>query len=636
MTEPSRNDASPARRPWVAAALIGLPLLGAWLWMSRGQSSPPHTTNRAAVDANSFAGNSNPAPLVVLEEPSSRLGRYSPEAKLQLLKRLPRPMFREMAVELGIRFQHQSDPAAIRKRAVLEIPMDIAGGGVAAGDFDGDGFDDLFFSGFGGGRLFHNDQGHHFTDVTASVGLTLTSESRAAYFIDYDNDGDLDLFICRVADHVQLFENDGHGHFKDVSVLVGLNRYRDITHEAVWFDMDNDGLLDVYAASFGRWDQGMEPQRLAQNTNGVPNRLYHHRLEKGRHFFEEIGERAGVADTGWTHSVGAWDFDRDGKPDLFSLNDFGRARIYRNLGQGRFQECSDSAQMQPLNNGMGFSVMDLDRDGRFEAFVSEISTPVYQDGQALRYRMAPDATVLSSDTLHFLQTTVNNRLYSEMGNGTLTNRFSELFEPAEMGWSWDGSPVDYDNDGNLDFLVLNGTENRTPRLKGERRPGHLAQAAFINRYANEANVFFVCEGGFWYNVGPTCELAYSGNSRGCAVFDFDHDGDLDIAINDFEGLARVFRNEQVLGNHWVQLRFQGSRSNRSGIGARVEIEDDQGGMHHAWVVSRKGFLSQDPIALHFGLGQGKGIRRGRVVWPSGVSQEIPALPGSQVHLIRER
>lgn len=545
-------------------------------------------------------------------------------------------MFREVAADVGLTFRHASNPALIPKRAVLEIPMDIAGGGVSAGDYDGDGFDDLFFAGFGGGRLFHNDAGQRFSDATASAGLPLGGESRAGYWIDYDNDGDLDLFVTWVAEPCRLFQNLGGGRFADVSEDAGFSIHPDITHEAVWFDVDNDGWLDVYTASFGRWDRGREPLRGQQNTNGEPNRLYHHRVEGGRHRFEDIAPQSGVNDTGWTHSVGAWDFDRDGKPDLFSLNDFGNARIYRNLGSLKFQECSEEIRFQPLNNGMGFSVMDLDRDGHFEAFVSEISIPVFQEGQPIRYRMEPGVITLSDDTLHFLSVTVNNRLYSETGRGTLSNRFASLFEPAEMGWSWDGSSIDYDNDGTLDFSILTGTEERTPRLRGERREMHLAQARFINRYANEPNLFFMHQEGFWYHVGDFSQTGYVGNSRGCAVFDFDGDGDLDMAINDYEAPGKLFRNEQSLGHSWIRLHLLGTRSNRNAIGARVELRDSRGEAHHALVVSRKGFLSQDPIPLHFGLGKAEGIREGVIHWPSGVSQTIGALEGRKRHVIEER
>jgi hypothetical protein len=575
-----------------------------------------------------------PIPDPAPEQPH-RLPGYSHEAKRRLIERLPKPMFREVAKDVGLNFRHASNPASIPKRAVLEIPMDIAGGGVSAGDYDGDGFDDLFFAGFGGGRLFHNEAGQRFTDATASAGLALTGESRAAYWVDYDNDGDLDVFITFVAQPCRLFQNLGGGRFADVSAEAGFNAHADITHEAVWFDADNDGWLDVYTASFGRWDQGREPIRGQQNTNAEPNRLYRHRVEGGRHRFEDIASQAGVNDTGWTHSVGAWDFDRDGKPDLFSFNDFGNARIYRNLGQLKFQECSEQIQFQPLNNGMGFSVMDLDRDGLFEAFVSEISIPVYQEGQAIRYRMDPGTITLPSDTLHFLSVTVNNRLYSETGRGTLTNRFASVFEPAEMGWSWDGSAIDYDNDGTPDFSILNGTEERTPRLKGERREMHLAQARFINRYANEPNLFFVHQEGFWYHVGDFSQTDYAGNSRGCGVFDFDGDGDLDMAINDFEAPCKLFRNEQNLGNSWIRLQLIGRRSNRNAIGARVEVQDSRGERHHALVVSRKGFLSQDPFTLHFGLGRAEGITSGVIHWPSGATQSLGILAGRKKHQIEE-
>ena len=232
--------------------------------------------------------------------------RYSAETKKRVIKSLPKLMFVESAEELGITFQHSVNPEHRKVRAQLQIPMDIAGGGVSAADYNNDGFPDLFFCGYGGGRLWRNEGGKKFVDATVEAGLKVSAESRAAYFIDYDNDGDLDFFVTTMGLGIQLFENDGSAHFKNISEQAGLAIFRDITHEAVFFDMDNDGLLDIYTASFGRWDQGKEPQVGKQNRNGEPNRLFHHKLVNGKHLFEEIGAPARVDDPGWTHSVGAF------------------------------------------------------------------------------------------------------------------------------------------------------------------------------------------------------------------------------------------------------------------------------------------------------------------------------------------
>ena len=436
------NDLSSANR-----FHLGGMILGVWLGLISDAPAQPLAPPPDQPERPTGPSRQPPTALQAWQ------ARYSQETKTKLLKRLPKPMFVEAADEVGLSFQHSVNPETRKIRAPLQIPMDIAGGGVSAADYDQDGFPDLFFCGFGGGRLLHNEGGKKFVDVTAAAGLKVPAESRAAYFIDYDNDGDLDLFVTTMGLGLQLFENDGSGHFKNISESVGLAAYREIMHEAVFFDLDNDGLVDVYTACFGRWDRGNEPIVGKQNFNGEPNRLFHHKLVEGRHRFEEIGASAGVDDHGWTHSVGAWDFDGDGQTDLFSFNDFARAHAYRNRGGGKFAEWSIAWGMQKAYNGMGFALMDLDGDGRFEAYVTEISNPLYSEGAQIRYKMPPGTEFMDKKSLSFLARSVNNRLYSDTGTGKLENRINTLFEPAEMGWSWGVSAIDYENDGDLDFLV---------------------------------------------------------------------------------------------------------------------------------------------------------------------------------------
>ncbi len=561
---------------------------------------------------------------------------YDAATKQRLLDSLPVPMFEEVTAAMGLDFVHRPDPSLYAARANLSIPVGIAGGGVAAADYDNDGLNDLFFAGGGGGRLYRNDGGRQLVDTTQDAGLRLEGESRAPYFVDYDNDGDMDLYLTFAWSPNRLFDNDGTGHFTDVTVAVGLGRHRDMTHEAVWFDMDGDGLLEIYTAHFGPWPDGKVPEVGPQNFNAGPNRLYRHRLVDGRHVFDEIGAEAGVDDRGWTHAVGAWDADGDGRPDLFSLNDFARGHVYRNLGDGRFAEASLEWGLEPTYNAMGFSLVDLDSDGTLEAYVSEIANTVTIEGQRGRIQPPEDAPdILDDHLLSEIARTVNNRLYERSTAGTLDNRHAVLLEPVEMGWAWDASALDYENDGDTDLLVLNGTETRPPRLPNETRRNYIGQAMFVAEFADESNVMFIAEEGFLYNVSGRCEPCYADNSRGSAFFDFDGDGDLDIAINDYEGPARLFRNAQSLDHAWVRVRLHGTRSNRDGVGATVTITDDLGRQQTAAVVSGGGFLSQNPPELHFGLGRATAVTGVEIAWPSGRTQRMGGLAAGMVHVIRE-
>ena len=561
---------------------------------------------------------------------------YDAQTKQRLLDSLPVPMFEEIAAAVGLDFVHRPDPSLYAARAHLSIPVGIAGGGVAAADYDNDGLNDLFFAGGGGGRLYRNDGGRRLVDTTHDAGLRLEGESRAPYFVDYDNDGDMDLYLTFAWSPNRLFDNDGTGRFTDVTADVGLGRHRDMTHEAVWFDMDGDGLLEIYTAHFGPWANGNVPVVGQQNFNAGPNRLYRHRLVDGRHVFDEIGAEAGVDDRGWTHAVGAWDADGDGRPDLFSLNDFARGHLYRNLGDGRFAEASLELGLEPTYNAMGFSLVDLDGDGTLEAYVSEIANTVTVQGQRGRVQPTEDAPdVLDDHLLSQIARSVNNRLYERSAAGTLDNRHAALLEPVEMGWAWDASALDYENDGDADLLVLNGTETRPPRLPSETRRNYIGQAMFVAEFADESNVMFIAEDGFLYNVSGRCEPCYADNSRGSAFFDFDGDGDLDIAISDYEGPARLFRNVQSFDHDWIRVRLHGTRSNRNGVGATVTITDDLGRQQTAAVVSGGGFLSQNPPELHFGLGRATAVTGVEIAWPSGQTQQVGRLETGAVHVIRE-
>ena len=623
-----------ARAEW--ADRIGLCLAACFCLLVTQSACRPGGDQEKPIREVSNGKQPDPVVESRIPAPPDSSGRFTPEIKAHLLKTIPRPMFEENAESLGVTFRHRADPELQSRRARLSIPMGMAGGGVSAGDYDGDGAPDLYFAGIEGGRLYRNEQGTRFSDATEASGLRLGAESRAGYFIDYDNDGDLDLFVTCVMAANRLFRNEGHGRFVDVTEAMGFDRHHDMTHEAVWFDLDNDGWLDVYTAGFGRWSEGAVPIVGRQNHNGDPNRLYHHRVEGERHYFEEIGGPAGVDDRGWTHCVGAWDINQDDRMDLVSLNDFAQARFYRNLGDGRFVEWSSELGIEPAYNGMNFTVMDLDRDGRFEAYVSEISHPVNLENRQLRYREAIRVAAAAHIPIPYrLTDVVNNRLYSDNGRGRLVNRHADSFEPVDAGWAWDGSALDYENDGDLDFLLLNGTESVPPRLQDERRARHLAQAGFIRLFADDTNRFFVSEQGFMYDVSEICEISFPGNSRGSAFLDFDSDGDLDIAVTGFGDRARLFRNVQPRNHGWIRFRLHGTRSNRNAVGARVSMVDSLGRTQHAMVVSRSGFLSQNPFELHFGLGEATEASRVRVHWPSGLDQILGPFEGRRIHDIEE-
>ena len=193
---------------------------------------------------------------------------------------------------------------------------------------------------------------------------------------------------------------------------------------------------------------------------------------------------------------------------------------------------------------------------------------------------------------------------------------------------------DLDEDGDLDLLVLNGTEGKdfgAPAPSERHRQGR----EFITQYAGQTNVCFLSDSGYFYDVSKHCELAYAGNSRGSAWFDFDNDGDLDVAVSDYNGAGRVFENQQAAGHHWIRLQLEGAGGNRNAVGARVAVRfgDDQ--QRFDQVVCGKGFLSQNPYPLHFGLGAHDEVTEVLIIWPDGRKQTLNQLAVDQVHRLQQ-
>ena len=559
-----------------------------------------------------------------------RTALYSELARERVMGGLPKPMFANVTKRLGINFQHAPDPELDQRRAELVVPTGIAGGGVSAADFDGDGFTDLYYAGGGGGQLWRNVEGKGFENVTTTSGLTTAGETRAGYFVDYDNDGDLDLYQTLVLRPNRLYRNEGNAKFSDVTEASGVGGGKLVTHGAVWFDFDRDGLLDLYVANFGMWPNGDSPDLTIRNSSAPANQFFHQRIRDGKHVFEEVAGELGVADRGWTHCVGAWDFDQDGWPDLVSLNDFGQTIAYRNDGGKRFLEETRTLHLDVVHNAMNFQLVDLEHNGHPAMYVTEISKLTHR----VRYPKPVQGTQIKFAHLDNLRALVVNKLLRRLPSGAFEDVHDIHIEPAQLGWAWDASVFDYENDGDLDLLVLNGTEGKdfgAPAPSERHRQGR----EFITQYAGQTNVCFLSDSGYFYDVSKHCELAYAGNSRGSAWFDFDNDGDLDVAVSDYNGAGRVFENQQAAGHHWIRLQLEGAGGNRNAVGARVAVRfgDDQ--QRFDQVVCGKGFLSQNPYPLHFGLGAHDKVMEVLIIWPDGRKQTLNQLAVDQVHRLQQ-
>ena len=366
-------------------------------------------------------------------------------------------------------------------------------GGISVVDYDNDGFYDLFIPDGVFSRLFRNCRDGTFEDVTREAGLADLDGASAAVFADYDNDGFKDLFVSRTFRPNQLFHNNGDGTFRDVTQQSGIGEDC-CTTVAGWADYDNDGFLDLYV---GRY---LDPRKDIPTTfyarNGEPNQLYHN---NGDGTFTNVTERAGVGDRGLCLGVVWGDFNDDGRPDLYVVNDFGRKTLYRNNGDGTFSDVTVRSNALAYGAGMSASFVDYDNDGRFDYYVTHIRSEHswFAESPTLKRYMLKCLTqgTWKTDMPLYWEIFKQSgrdfvRVFQQMasGNTLLRNRGDGTFEDVTAktntnppGWFWGASFADFDNDGWQDLYIANGWvyNDRDTEIELE----------FLNNVVNNQNIF---------------------------------------------------------------------------------------------------------------------------------------------------
>ena len=502
--------------------------------------------------------------------------------------------------------------------------LGIEGGGVAVADIDDDGFLDIYFVSGQSDRLFRNLGNLRFEDVTdraipsdnASHSLAghdateqTVAEGRGAYFVDYDNDGDQDLFITQVYAPFRLLQNQGDGTFRDVTKECGLPLRKDlVSHSATWFDFDNDGWIDVYIGNYGDWLGDDLPSVQANSRNGQPNLLYRN---DGHGGFEDISLRAGAGDVGWAQAVSHFDVNRDGWQDLYIANDFGQDLILVNDNGARF--ISEVVAQGRFLHGMSVGFTDVNRDGAEDIYVSNISTFSFA---SKHIKPSADTRIAVSQRTTQDMRMMENNLFMVSGSNGYREQHHSYFDRSHdgSGWAWDADFFDFDNDGEEDLYIVNGRE---PNLS----------------YAFERNVLYKQVEGHFYDVSANSGADFKSNARGAVHVDLDNDGDLDIVVNNYQDNAVILRNN-LQRHNWIRLRLQGSVSNRDAIGARVKIQTENGKQLRT-VRGGGGFLSKEDTAVHFGLKDERAVGKIEVLWPSGRKQVFSNLPINREHTIIE-
>jgi hypothetical protein len=571
--------------------------------------------------------------------------------------------FADVAHASGIDFTNQYYPSFLNQP--LKFGMILHGpGGITAADYDNDGFYDLFIPDGVSSRLFRNRRDGTFEDVTETAGLGGLDGVTVATFADYDNDGWKDLFVSRTFAPNQLFHNNGDGTFTDVTRKSGIGE-DSCTTVAAWGDYDNDGFLDLYVGRYLDPRKNVPPTFYARN--GEPNQLYHN---NGDGTFSNVTKRAGVGDMGLCLGVVWGDFNDDGRPDLYVVNDFGRKTLYRNNGDGTFTDVTVKSNALAYGAGMNASFVDYDNDGRFDYYVTHIRSEYawLAEAPTIRRHMLKCLTqgtwmkdmplfweMLRQSGPHLV------RVFQQMssGNTLLQNRGDGTFEDVTArsntnppGWFWGAAFADFDNDGWLDIYAANGwvygdkdteleleflynaiTNPRTFKSGLYFDPKHFGRCSWHgwerNRYLRNNR------DGTFLEVGHATGTDLLLNSRGVAVADFWNRGVMDIAVSASADKHALLKNSVGTTRNWLQVELVGRHSNRDAVGARLTLYAG-GQMQVREVVLGDGYGSQNSLRQHFGMDQHRVAEKLIVRWPtSGIIQSFAEIAANQIVEITE-
>jgi hypothetical protein len=544
----------------------------------------------------------------------------------------------EVAARAGVDFVHQA-PTFDRRLDHIMPQVAAMGAAVAVADFDRDGWIDFHVTNSGEGsfnRLYRNNGDGTFTDVAPAVGLADvnrigTGVSMGAIWGDYDNDGYEDLFLYKYG-RPELFRNDGGKAFVRVSEAAGLPVWAN-ANTAIWWDYDRDGRLDIFLS--GYWPDTVDlwnlqttrimPESFEYAENGGRSYVFHNR---GDGTFEDTSAALGITSTRWTLAAAAADLFGTGYPDLFLANDYGLSELYANRDGKAFVDVArETGVGRTPKSGMNASFGDIFNDGRLAIYKTNISEP---------------GVLVQANDLWVPKT----------GTPGAPLQYEDLATVLGVdlgGWSWGAQFGDLNNDGNLDLYLANGyvsAGERTsywydfaeiavghsriigdaanwPAMRGRSLSGYQHSRLWINDGA-----------GRFTDVALDVGATDTADGRAVALADFTNSGTLDVVVANQRGPLLVYRNTVAPGRHWIEFELEGTASNRSAIGARVELH--WSGRRQVQEVSGgSGFSAQNQRRLHYGLGTSATVDRVVIRWPSGQTQTIEAPAVDQLHRVKE-
>ena len=538
--------------------------------------------------------------------------------------------FEEIGEKAGVRFVHSTRKFGDRHKAqVLQMFTD-GGAAVAVGDYNSDGYDDLFVVDSGENKPHHlmrNNGDFTFTDMATACKVSGGNNSLSicadALWFDYNNDGLLDLLVGRFGTPI-LYRNNGPGEagsysFTNVSDLVGLTQFAN-TIAVIAFDADRDGWLDLMLGNYFKPENLLDlktpyvmPNNLDYAINGGGVSFWHNvALENGQRGFVDTTGPAGFAHhTGWSLDLGHADLNNDGWQDVYIAGDYGTDRMFFNKGDGTgsFEEVTETAIGFDTRKGMNVDMGDYNRDGWLDIYVTNITDEYMKEC---------------------------NMLWHNNGDGTFIDLSRET-GTCDTDWGWAAKFADFDNDGWEDLFAVNGLRsaektNFIPVLL-EMIITPNVDFSDVNSYPDIGNMtwsgyqkqrmFHNLGDGTFKEVGAEAQVDSDLDGRGVGIADFDNDGYLDIYQANANQPALLFRGVPVNPGNWAALKLIGSTSNRDAVGARVVLSVGGESMLRE-VNCGNGYAGQSSKRLHFGVGEFQKIDSVEIHWPNGNAETLAA------------